>query len=78
MRSGRASDKREMTHDDHIGKEVSEAGGIQEAIDTLQNSLDSESVEVVDFADGAGQDILNLGEDGVQSFQGIPDSAKVG
>ena len=69
MKSGRASDKREMTHDDHTGKEISEAGGVQETIDTAQNSPGSETPEAVDFIDGTG-------EDRVQGFHSAPDGAE--
>jgi hypothetical protein len=75
MRPDRASDKREMTHNDHTGKELGEAGGIQETVDTLQNS---ETLEAANFVDGTGEDILNLGEDWVQSFHSTPDGAEVG
>ena len=78
MRSGWASDKRETTHDDYICKEFSEAGGVQETIDALQNSPGSETLEAVDFVNGIGEDILNLGEDGIQGFHSTPDGAEVG
>ena len=78
MKSGRASDKREMTYDDHIGKKLSEAGGVQDTIDTVQDRPDSETLEAVDLVDGIGEDILNLGENGVQGSHSALDGAEVG
>ena len=78
MRSGHASDKREMTYEDHICKELSEAGGIQETICIVQNSPDSETLEAVDLVDGTGEDTLDLGENWVQGFHSRPGSVEVG
>ena len=78
MRSGRASDKIEMKYDDRIDKELSEAGDVQETINTVQNSPDSETLEAVDLVDGTGEDILNLGENGVEGLHSTLDGAEVG
>ena len=77
MKSGRASDKREMTYDDHIGKKLSEAGGVQDTIGTVQDSPDSEPLEAVGLVDSTVEGILNLGENGVQGLHSTPDGAEV-
>ena len=78
MKLGRVSDKREMTHNDHIGKELGEASRVQETIDTLQNIPGSEALEAVNVVDGAVEDILDLSEDGIQNFHGTLDGIEVG
>ena len=78
MRSGLASDKIEMMYYDRIGKELGEAGGVQETISTVQNSPDSETLEAIDLVDGTGEDILNLGENGVEGLHSTLDGAEVG
>lgn len=78
MRSGRVSDKREMTHNDHIGKELGEASRVQETIDSLQNIPGSETLEAVNVVDSTVEDVLDLIEDGIQNFHGTLDGIEVG
>ena len=45
---------------------------------TLQNSPGSETLGAVDPVSCTGENILDLGEDGIQGFNSTPDSAEVG
>ena len=67
-----------MTYDDHIGKKLSEAGGIQDTIDAVQDSPERETFETVDLAYGTVEDILDVSENGVQGLRSTPDGAEVG